>query len=169
VYPSLKTWLLYLLAIVLTTMVLSSLILHMSELFGWGLYEWFNDLLDKVEATLTTAGGTGGPVHVLANAVWALIVIVVGILVVFPMGILHMAQVILPDVESYMGFLEGAVVGAAALVLLRAFPLLGEGIMHKVVNKRLPAAKRRELDELERELREKQEQYKMLAHRAYGI
>ena len=51
-----------------------------------------------------------------------------------------------------MGFLEGAVVVAAAIVLARLFPLVGEDVTYKTVCKKLPAAKERELEELEQEL-----------------
>ena len=167
-YPSPKTWLLYLLAVVVVTLVLSSLLLHMSELFGWGLYEWFNGMLDNVEATLTTAGGKGGLMGILSNVALLVLSLIVSVLIGLPLGILHLLQVILPDAESYMGFLEGAVVIAAAFVLVRLFPLVDEGVTHKVVYKRLPAARERELEELERELREKKEKREALSGILFG-
>ena len=157
-YPSLKSWLLYLLAVALVALVLSSLILHMSQRFGWGLYEWYNALLDTAEATLRA----NGPLHMLGEIVWLLIEIVVGVLVVIPLGILHMAEVILPDAESYLGFLEGAVVVAAAVVLLRLNPLAGEVTMREVKSRSWTAANERELNELEEKLRFKREQLRGL-------
>ena len=168
VYPGLKTWLLYLLAVVVVVLVLSSLLLHMSELFGWGLHDWVNGMLDNVEATLSAAGSKGGLIGILANIVLFLIAIIVTVLISLPLGILHMLQVILPDAESYMGFLEGAVVVAAAIVLARLFPLVGEDVTYKTVYKKLPAAKERELEELEQELREKKEKRENLFRILFG-
>lgn len=164
VYPSLKSWLLYLLAVALVALVLSSLILHMSQRFGWGLYEWFNALLDTAEAALRASG----PLHMLGEIVWLLIEIVVGVVIAIPLDILHLAEVILPDAESYLGFLEGAVVLTAAVVMLRLNPLAGEVTTKWVVSRSWTAANERELDDLEQELSFKTEQLNALLNIAAG-
>lgn len=122
--PTLGEHIAYLIVVIPAALVINLLVIHMSELYGWGYSDWVNALLDSAEVTLTTAGGGAGLLNMAGKALWFLIVVVVGITLALPLRILQFLEVIIPDAHVLMGIAEGVVIAVLAFIVLRFSPLV---------------------------------------------
>lgn len=119
--PRASDWLSYLVVLLVGAVVANVFLLHMGELFGWGLTDRYNALLEVGQTALTgdasmLPAGVGG-------GLWALVELFVGLTVSLPLGILHFLQVIIPEPALVMGLPEGALLALIAWILVTACPL----------------------------------------------
>ena len=102
-------WLGFLAILLVATLLFSSLFINMGRLFGWWTIEQFDALLETLRATLVGLGGGEGPLSLVGTVVWWLIEIVTAILIAFPLKVFQLIEVIVPDAETFMGFVDGAI------------------------------------------------------------
>lgn len=151
--PTLGDHISYLIVVVPAALVIHLLVIHMSELYGWGYSNWFNALLDSAEVTLTTAGGGDGLLNMAGKALWFLIVVVVGITLALPLRILQFLQAIIPDAQVLMGIAEGLAIAAIVFIVLRFSPI----VTYFGERKEFDAAYARSADNLQRDKQKVQE------------
>ena len=105
------------------TLLFSSLILNMGRLFGWWTIDQFDALLEALKATLLGLGGGEGPLHLVGTAVWGVIELVCAVLIALPLELFKFIEILIPDAETIMGFVDGAILLVVFGLLIRANPL----------------------------------------------
>ena len=120
------SWLGYFAVVLGATLLFSSLILNMGRLFGWWTIEQFDALLETLKATLIGFGGGEGPLHLVGTVIWSLIELVCAVLIALPLEIFEFIEILVPDAETIMGFVDGAILLVVFWLLLRVNPLAKE-------------------------------------------
>ena len=105
--PNAGEWLVFLGVLLLGALVVTLLVLHLGELFGWGLTERFDALLEAVKGALLSGDG---PLNMVGQVLWLLVEVLTGVVISLPLNILRLLQVIIPEPRVLMGVPEGALI-----------------------------------------------------------
>ena len=119
--PNASEWLVFLGALLLGALVVTLLVLHLGELFGWGLTERFDALLEAAKGALLSGDG---PLNMVGQVLWLLVEVLTGVVISLPLNILCLLQVIIPEPRVLMGVPEGALIVLVLWLVWALSPLV---------------------------------------------